>query len=139
MNHNLRKLVAWIIKKYKRDPYCLKWKMVVYFLQLFDPSSPKASNPDGMVCNCFMLVKNMVLENYKILTSLAILVNFWSMRYQWKHLCNGIQDFLLSHTFTYSFSNFHTLFTQSELIWPNMGQSYNVWCLKACTLAVESK
>ena len=101
-------------KKYKRDSYCLKWKMVVYFLQLFDPSSPKASNPDGMVCNCFMLVKNMVLENYKILTSLAILVNFWSMRYLWKHLCNGIQDFSLSHTFTYSFSHFHI---QNQNIW----------------------
>ena len=34
----------------------------------------------------------------------------------------------LSHTL-------HTLFTQSELLWPNMDQPYNFWCLKICTQA----
>ena len=40
-----------------------------------------------------------------------IVIPFWSLRYLWKHLCKGMQDFRLSHTFTYSFSHFHTLFT----------------------------
>ena len=44
-------------------------------------------------------------ENDKILITLAIHVPFWSLRYLWKRLCNGIQDFRLSHTFIHSFSH----------------------------------
>merc|ERR1711954_593168 len=47
-------------------------------------------------------------ENDKILITLAIYVRFWSLRYLWKRLCEGIQDFRLSHTFTHSFSHVHT-------------------------------
>ena len=53
-------------------------------------------------------------ENDKILITLAIYVRFWSLRYLWKRLCEGIQDFRLSHTFTHSFSHFHT---QNQNIW----------------------
>ena len=38
-------------------------KMGVCSLQLFDPSTPKASNPDPMVHDYFMCMKNTFLGN----------------------------------------------------------------------------
>merc|ERR1711954_213033 len=37
--------------------------------------------------------------------------HFLRLRYIWKCLCKGVQDFRLSHTLTHSFSHNNTLFT----------------------------
>ena len=53
---------------------------------------------------------------------------------------SGFYSFIHFHTFFLTPSHtLHTLFTQFELFWPNLGEPYNFWCLKACAQAGKSK
>ena len=60
---------VWIKKLKKTDPY-LRKKMGVYFLQLFDPSTPKASNRDPnsrnyFTCNIFIILPLKIQISWK--------------------------------------------------------------------------
>ena len=61
-NRDLRPRSARIKKLKKTDPHYF-WKKGVCFLQLFDPSTPKASNGDLTARDYFMRIKNIFLEN----------------------------------------------------------------------------
>merc|ERR1711954_558534 len=53
---------------------------------------------------------------------------------------SGLLTFADFHIFFFTLLHtLHTLLTQSQLFWPNMGQSYQVGCLKECALHEESK
>ena len=90
---------AWIKKLKTTDPNFFWKKMRVCFLQLFDLSTPKASNRDPTARDNFMGMKKIFLENHKIFITQPILVLFWSLRYLWKCLYKRILDLRLSLTY----------------------------------------
>ena len=110
--------------------------MGVCFVQFFDLSPPKAPIHDPMAHNYFVRMKNIFLgtwQNIHNSASIGVLGIYWNIcaRGFWILNCYTFSN-ILSHTFTHSSHIFH-------IIWANIGKSCNFWCLKACTLAGESK
>ena len=115
------------IKKLKKtDPHYFSKKLGSVFFNIFIQALLRPQIVIWGRATILCVWKIYFWENDKILITLALYVRFWSLRYLWKLLCEGIQDFRLSHTFTHSFLHFHT---QNHNIW----KDFKVIAISGCS------
>ena len=116
------------IKKLKKtDPHYFSHRMGVCFLELFERSHPKASNCYQTACFYFIHLKNTVFGKWHNSHNSGIIGLSLEIEVSMATSLQGDSGFGIVtnfHTFILTLSlTLHTLFTQSELSWPNMSQS----------------